>query len=210
MAESPPPRTRLSVDERRRQLLRVGRRVFNERRYSEVPVEDIAREAGISPGLLYHYFPNKLDFFLACARVELDLFLDRVRATGDLPLVTRFEAALDAYLDFVTQESGGVLNVLREAAAHPRVAALADEARRKIMGEILGGAGVAQNPLLRVVIMGYQGFVEEATVEWLTHGGLDRDRFKALLQLVMRGLLTTVARLDPGPPATAREHARRD
>src|SRR3712207_8192978 len=45
--------TRLDVDERRRQLLETGARAFSERSYDRVSMSEVAREAGISKGLLY-------------------------------------------------------------------------------------------------------------------------------------------------------------
>ena len=56
------PRARLSVDERRSQLLDLGRRLFNARPYDAISIDEIAAAAGISKGLLYHYFPEQATF----------------------------------------------------------------------------------------------------------------------------------------------------
>src|ERR1700751_773430 len=63
MAE--PAYTRLENDERRRRLLQLGADVFTRYAYDEISMAQIAREAGISKALLYHYFPSKQDFFRA-------------------------------------------------------------------------------------------------------------------------------------------------
>ena len=57
----PGERTRnyLASDDRREQLLDLGLKLFASRSYEEVAIDDIAREAGISKGLLYHYFGRK-------------------------------------------------------------------------------------------------------------------------------------------------------
>lgn len=52
-------RTRLAPDERRRQLLGIGLRKLVERPIQAVSVDEVAAEAGISRGLLFHYFPTK-------------------------------------------------------------------------------------------------------------------------------------------------------
>jgi AcrR family transcriptional regulator len=57
-----PPRKRLTQDERRRQLLGIGLRMLVERPIQELSVDAVAAEAGISRGLLFHYFPTKGDF----------------------------------------------------------------------------------------------------------------------------------------------------
>src|SRR5579871_4236367 len=73
-------RVRLETDARRAQLLVLARRVFSDRSYDEVSIDDLAREAKISKGLLYHYFPTKRDLYVAALRVIADDLLARVRA----------------------------------------------------------------------------------------------------------------------------------
>ena len=67
-----PAYTRLENDERRRRLLELGARLFTEHAYDEISMSRIAREAGISKGLLYHYFPSKRDFYVAVVRHSAD------------------------------------------------------------------------------------------------------------------------------------------
>src|SRR5215217_6165216 len=62
---STPAYTRLQVDERRRQLLERAMELFATHGYDELSMAKIAREAGVSKPLLYHYFPNKRDLFEA-------------------------------------------------------------------------------------------------------------------------------------------------
>ena len=62
---SQPAYTRLDVDERRRQLLELGAELFARHAYDELSMAQIAREAGISKALLYHYFPSKQAYFAA-------------------------------------------------------------------------------------------------------------------------------------------------
>ena len=58
-------RIRLETDERRAQLLELAKRAFSDRSYDDVSIDDLAREAKISKGLLYHYFPTKRDLYVA-------------------------------------------------------------------------------------------------------------------------------------------------
>ncbi|HET9499138.1 MAG TPA: TetR/AcrR family transcriptional regulator [Marmoricola sp.] len=52
----------MSGRERRRQLLGIGLRMLVERPIQELSVDAVAAEAGISRGLLFHYFPTKADY----------------------------------------------------------------------------------------------------------------------------------------------------
>ncbi len=67
MACRVPPFTRLDVEERRRRLLALGRSLFTRHAYDELSMATIAREAGISKALLYHYLPSMQAFFVATA-----------------------------------------------------------------------------------------------------------------------------------------------
>ena len=57
--------TRLDVDERRRRLLDRGAELFERHAYDELSMARIAKEAGISKALLYHYWPSKEAYFVA-------------------------------------------------------------------------------------------------------------------------------------------------
>src|SRR5919106_1020170 len=52
-------------DDRRDELLMIGRRLFSERPYDALSIDELAREAGISKGLLYYYFGSKRGYYLA-------------------------------------------------------------------------------------------------------------------------------------------------
>ena len=65
-------RTRLDIDLRRSQLVEIGMELFAKRPYDEVSVEEIAAAAGVSRGLLYHYFPTKRDFLVEVVRAQLE------------------------------------------------------------------------------------------------------------------------------------------
>ena len=96
-----PAYSRLDVDERRRQLLDASTRVFTERRYDEVSMSEIAAAAGISKGLLYHYFTNKQELFRATLEDAARDIAMRIEPDLSLPPAERVSASLDAYLDWI-------------------------------------------------------------------------------------------------------------
>lgn len=55
-------KSRLTPDERRRQLVGIGLRMLVEKPIEQLSVDAVAREAGISRTLLFHYFATKTDF----------------------------------------------------------------------------------------------------------------------------------------------------
>ena len=62
----------MSPDSRREQLLELGVRLFATRSLEDLSIETLAEEAGISRGLLYHYFGNKQEFHTAVVRRAAD------------------------------------------------------------------------------------------------------------------------------------------
>ncbi|MFH9611251.1 TetR family transcriptional regulator [Streptomyces sp. NPDC017448] len=98
-AGSARPRRRQARGEARiAQLLRAAASVFCANGYTASSTNAIAREAGVSPGTLYQFFPNK-----EAIAVELgDRLLDRWRETyGAAFEQSRVEQPLDRMLDAV-------------------------------------------------------------------------------------------------------------
>ena len=52
-------RTPKVVEDRREQIIDAAMRVFAQKGFSNATNKDIAREAGITPGLIYYYFESK-------------------------------------------------------------------------------------------------------------------------------------------------------
>ncbi|MEU6080730.1 TetR/AcrR family transcriptional regulator [Streptomyces sp. NPDC047108] len=87
------------------QLLEAAASVFEQVGYTAASTNAIAREAGVSPGTLYQFFPNK-----EAIAVELgDRYLNRMReahtqvfteANASLPLAEMLETVLDPLIDF--------------------------------------------------------------------------------------------------------------
>lgn len=58
-------RTPKIVEDRREQIIDAAMRVFAQKGFVRATNKDIAHEAGITPGLIYHYFENKEALFRA-------------------------------------------------------------------------------------------------------------------------------------------------
>ena len=60
-----PRYTRLEAAQRRDQILDAANALFAERGYDEVSIEDIASAAGVTRGLVHHYFGGRKEVYLA-------------------------------------------------------------------------------------------------------------------------------------------------
>jgi AcrR family transcriptional regulator len=107
-----PAYRRLAVDERRRRLLDLGARLFSRHSYAELSMSAIAREAGISKALLYHYFPGKQAYFVATLQQQAEELEARTATDPSQPPAEQLRRALDAFLAWVEENAEG----LREAA----------------------------------------------------------------------------------------------
>src|SRR3989337_3931234 len=100
-------RTRLSPDERRSELLDLGVRLLATRTLDELTIDVLAEEAGISRGLLYHYFGNKHAFREAVVRRAVDdLVAQTAPPPGGDPL-ERLLASMATSVDYVTANYEG-------------------------------------------------------------------------------------------------------
>jgi AcrR family transcriptional regulator len=169
VARAVPPRARLDVDERRRQLVALGVDLFSERTYDDVSIDELAQAAGISKGLLYHYFPTKRDFYVATVREAAAQLLERTATPEGMDSLERLRAGLDAYIDYVSKHGKPYQALLRSGVgADAEVTRIVDDTREAFCARLVEGApGEVRGPLLRVILRGWVGFVEAATVEWL-------------------------------------------
>ena len=60
-----PKYSRLDPEQRREQILDAANALFAERGYDEVSVEDIASSAGVTRGLVHHYFGGRKEVYIA-------------------------------------------------------------------------------------------------------------------------------------------------
>ena len=63
------------LDKRRNQILAAALKVFAEKGFAATKVSNIASEAGLSHGLLYHYFKTKNDIFIELVHSASNVFL---------------------------------------------------------------------------------------------------------------------------------------
>jgi len=194
----PKRRVRLDNDERRAQLLTLARKAFSDRSYDEVSIDDLAREAKISKGLLYHYFPTKRDLYVAGLReIAEELVLTLTSVPRELPPAERVGRSLDAYLDFVTEHSRAYVSLLRGVGSDPEVAGVITGVRKRLAESFLDGSPLqpmlAGKPGFETAVRGWLGFVEHASIDWLENARMPRDQLRDLLSKVLLAIMGVVA-----------------
>ncbi len=139
MPEVRPAYTRLDVEERRRRLLELGTDLFARHEYSALSMSAIAREAGISKALLYHYFPSKQAYFVATLEEKAAELAGRIAPDPALAPAEQLAAGLDVFLRWVEENGDGYAKLVRSAGAVPEVREVMEEVRGATAELILAG-----------------------------------------------------------------------
>jgi AcrR family transcriptional regulator len=112
---------RMPRSARRLQLLDAASEIFVERGYHSAGMDEIAVHAGVSKPVLYQHFPSKLDLYLAVLDSHAESMVNRV--TGALLSSTdnrhRVRAAVQAFFDFIDEDSQGYRLIFRSDALDP-------------------------------------------------------------------------------------------
>ena len=187
-----PAYTRLRVDERRRRLLELGTRLFARFSYDELSMARIAREAGISKALLYHYFPSKQAYFTAALEQNAAELGRLTEPDPSLPPLERLGASLDAFLAWVEANRDAYGRLVRSAGAIPEVRQVVDRVREATSARILEGIapGAPPPPALRAAVRAWLWFMDGAILDWVEHRDLTREELRGLLLGTLLGATT--------------------
>ena len=201
-AEPVPRRRRLEPDERRAQILACARKMFRERHYEAVSTAELAKCAGVTRGLVNHYFGTKRDLYLEVVRdlIVIPEFAVAKLARGTLE--QRVDASIDRYLEMIDRSRNMWLAAIGTGVygRDPDVEAILREADEIAADRMIDTLGLAEVPTrheeLRAAIRVFSGMSKAATLEWLVRGTLDRERTHHMLVIT---LITLVRDVYGGP-----------
>lgn len=164
-------------------------------------MSDVARAAGVTRGLVHHYFATKPELYQAVLEGLLATVPLVVRTDLDLDVERMVAANADASLDFIKRNRETMLAITQPASAgqDPLLAKIVDRAREKVVDRILtnhlGTSDVT--PEVRLAIRGYLGMYEAVAREWLLRRRTSRAAVHALLTrmmiVMMRDVLPALA-----------------
>jgi AcrR family transcriptional regulator len=158
----------IGAEERRRLLLEAAVRVFARSGYHGARVSDIAEEAGVAHGLLYHYFASKEDVLQTIFRENWGVLLGRFRAVeaSDEPAGEKLEGIAKILLRTWRNDPDLVTVMVREVA------------RSRQLQEQVEGVREAFAIVQRIVEQGqaegtFRRDVDPGIASWLVYGGLE-------------------------------------
>ena len=164
---------RMTTEARREQLLAFGRRHFAENGYDAMPMDAIAERAGVSKGLLYHYFGNQRGFYMETARAVTDEIIAITEPPSDEPFDRAFRAMVTNFIGYVQEHRGIYAALVRGGlGSDTEVNELLDRVRVTSMRRVVDRLGIEQPSALgQIAIYGWVSLVENASAEWAAAGG---------------------------------------
>ena len=158
----------IAQEEKRKLILDAAVRVFARSGYHGSRVGDIAEEAGVAHGLLYHYFASKEQVLQTIFRENWGELLERFRAVeeADEPAAEKLEGIAKILLRTWRNDPDLVTVMVREVARSPQLQAQVDEVRE------------AFTIVQRVIEQGqadgtFRRDVDARLASWVVYGGLE-------------------------------------
>jgi TetR/AcrR family transcriptional regulator, fatty acid metabolism regulator protein len=155
-------------EDRRQRILDAAVRVFAERGYHGSRVGDIAAEAGVAHGLLYHYFSSKDEVLATVFSENFGELLERFRAVeaADEPAPQKLEGIAKILLRTWRNDPDLVTVMVREVARSPQLQTQVEEVRE------------AFAILQRVIEQGqadgaFRRDLDARLASWIVYGGLE-------------------------------------
>ena len=211
---------RLDSDERRAQILDAARRLFSERPYGSVSTIEIAAAAGVTRGLVHHYFGTKRSLYLEVVQelvgAPVRPLIEALSAdTVDADTNPGWEPSVDAWMALIEANQKAWLLAISagETGQDRAMHEILDNARERTASQVMRVLGLDDTSEVRALVRAFGGFAEEITREWLVRQRISRDQARVLLAgslpLLVDQLLPHVLKARAAKPAARSRRASR-
>jgi AcrR family transcriptional regulator len=203
---------RLSPEQRRAQIIDITEQLFATHPYGEVGVPDVARAAGVTPGLVYHYFPTKEALFIAASELRANELLRFCQPSPGLALEEQVLQGVRGYLAFVDAHGRAYLNLFQgPAAADEGFVQVCERTRQLLIDFVVVGLGAtdpARPVALRLALRGYIGFAESTILSWLPRRQVPRETLERLLLAAILSAIRIGLASEADPPMSPEDAAK--
>jgi AcrR family transcriptional regulator len=191
---SPPKYSRLDPGQRHDQILDAANALFAERSYDEVSIEDIAKAAGVTRGLVHHYFGGRNEVYVGLLERLGSLREERLAPPVGRSARARVADDVSRWLDWTETNRTIWLATIARGEDIPDPDArrvVSDLVRRAVALLAARHAGIAQDsPRLRYALECWTGLNRAATRRWL-RGDATREATHELLTSTLEHVLRT-------------------
>ncbi len=158
-------RRRLSADDRRRQLVAIGLSRIVDTPIQDLSLDQVAAEAGISRGLLFHYFPTKTDFYLACIAAAGRRILRTTAPDESDPGPAQVGTMVTAMIEQIDRRRAFYLTLVHgSGVADPRLAGVHESVRSVSTDRVIVALGLDDGA--QPVVHAWWAYVEDRALTW--------------------------------------------
>jgi AcrR family transcriptional regulator len=190
-------RTRLTPEERRAQLVALGVATLAEHPLDALTIEGLSARAGVSRGLLFHYFGSKQGLHREVVRTARDSMLHATEPVQDLEPIDRLRDTLARIVSFVRDHRGTFYSLVRGVASgDAEVREVVEQARLQQADRVIAvflELGVTDSELLRIALRSWVTFAEEALVESALNTEMPSAQIVAFLERSVKAVAASVA-----------------
>jgi AcrR family transcriptional regulator len=154
----------MTSDDRRRQLLGIGLRMLVEKPIQELSLDAVAAEAGISRGLLFHYFPTKTDYYDAVVGAATRRVLRNVSPDEDVTGDAALDQFIERFYAQVQRRRAFYLALVFGNGAISLGSDAVDTHRMTIARRVVASVGLDESSL--PTVHGWVAYVEDRAVQW--------------------------------------------
>ena len=191
------PRSRLSPEERRAQLIAIGVQFLVDHPLDELTIEELATRAGVSKALIFHYFDSRQGVERAIVTTARDSLLMATEPRADLPPRERIHDTLLRIAGFVRDHSGTFSSLVRGGASgDPAVRTIGDQSRdlnAQRLLEAFQELGAPNETALRVALRAWVSFTEEALLELVVDRRVDDETVVVFLERTLDGVVAAAS-----------------
>jgi AcrR family transcriptional regulator len=189
-ASPKPPRLRRSAGDRRAQLVQIGLELLPTTPVQELTIDEVARRAGISRSLLFHYFATKRDYYTAVTRAAADLLWEHLIPPRGTSPEEQVSGMLDRYVGWVETFRESHLAFVRGAAGgDPWVSEVYEETRGRLVEVALTALELPDDLRRRQLVLAWFAFTEDLVGQWVQQPTMTRGELLDLLRDVLGRLV---------------------
>jgi AcrR family transcriptional regulator len=185
-----PTRLRRTAGDRRAQLVQIGLELLPTTPVQELTIDEVARRAGISRSLLFHYFATKREYYTAVTRAAADLLWEHLLPRPGTPREDLVSGMLDRYVGWVQTYRETHLAFVRGAAGgDPWVAEVYEDTRARLVEVTLRALDLPDDARRRQLVLAWFAFTEDLVGQWAREPTMTRTDLLALLRDVLDRLV---------------------
>jgi AcrR family transcriptional regulator len=180
---------RRTADDRRAQLVEIGLELLPTTPVQDLTIDEVARRAGISRSLLFHYFASKREYYTAVIGAAAELLRDHVVPRPGTPLAGQLPGMLDRFVTWVETYRDSYVAFVRGAhAGDAWVADVYEDTREQLVEVALAAVPLPDGTRQRQLVRAWFAFTEDLVLQWTREPTMTRAELLELSADVLAGL----------------------